>query len=233
MADLPFAGIDKLTLLDYPGRVAAILFFSGCNMRCPFCHNAELASSPRAPDPSGLDAALEYLGKRRAMLDGVVVSGGEPTLLPLGPVLERIKSMGYAVKLDTNGLRPDVVREWLSAGLVDYVAMDLKNSPARYAETAGVGADPAAVERTAGVVRASGVAHEFRTTVSPSLHSPGDVADLCRYFGVRDDPYFIQPFAMRDTVPDRSLVEPDAAFLDACLRAALPLVPNAKVRTRD
>ena len=131
-------GLQKLTLLDYPGRTACTVFLSGCNFRCPFCHNAPLLT---AADEEGMDedGLLAFLKKRRGLLDGVAVTGGEPLLRPdLPQLLEKIKALGYAIKLDTNGAFSEQLEAVVRAGLADYVAMDIKNSPARYAETAGV-----------------------------------------------------------------------------------------------
>ena len=130
-------GLQKLTLLDYPGRTACTIFLSGCNFRCPFCHNAPLLT---AADEDGMDEdeLLAFLKKRQGLLDGVAVTGGEPLLRPdLPQLLEKIKALGYVIKLDTNGAFPERLEAVVCAGLADYVAMDIKNSPARYAETAG------------------------------------------------------------------------------------------------
>ena len=135
-----FYGFQKMTLLDFPGKVACTLFTGGCNMRCPFCHNALLVTELEQGNDTWDEAeVLTFLRRRKGLLDGVCVTGGEPTLQPeLAPFLRRVKELGYAVKLDTNGTRPEVLRALVGEGLVDYVAMDVKNSPARYALTAGV-----------------------------------------------------------------------------------------------
>ena len=139
---MQIAGIQKLTLLDFPGRVACTVFLNGCNLRCPFCHNASLVlHRDGAPPPMAREELLAFLEKRRGRLDGVCVTGGEPTLCPeLPDLLRHIKSLGFDIKLDTNGSHPDVLQHLIADGLVDYVAMDIKNSPARYTETCG-GAD--------------------------------------------------------------------------------------------
>ena len=132
-------GLQNLTLLDYPGQVACTLFTAGCDFRCPFCHNASLVLPGQAPEAIPEEDFFALLEKRRGVLDGVCVTGGEPTLQPdLPDFLRRVKALGYAVKLDTNGGRPQVLRALAEEGLVDYVAMDIKNCPDRYAETAGV-----------------------------------------------------------------------------------------------
>jgi len=132
-------GLQKLTLADYPGRVAATLFTGGCNLRCPFCHNASLVTKLAEIDPIPLEEVLSYLKKRSGILDGVCVSGGEPLLQgDICELLEKLKSLGLSVKLDTNGTFPDKLEEILSNGLCDYVAMDIKNAPEDYALTVGI-----------------------------------------------------------------------------------------------
>ena len=132
-------GLQKLTLLDYPGRMACTVFLGGCNFRCPFCHNSDLLPVGKVPAAVQEAELMEFLHKRQGILDGVCVTGGEPLLnADIGTLLEKIKALGYAVKLDTNGSRPEALKALVGAGLVDAVAMDIKNSPARYAETVGM-----------------------------------------------------------------------------------------------
>ena len=136
---MQIAGLQKLTLLDFPGRLACTVFLPGCNLRCPFCHNASLVL-PREDSPPGMSIAefLDFLRKRKNRLQGVCITGGEPTLHPdLPDLLRQIHLLGYEVKLDTNGTHPEALRHILQENLVDYVAMDIKNSPQRYAETCG------------------------------------------------------------------------------------------------
>lgn len=249
-------GIQKMTLLDFPGKVACTVFLGGCNFRCPFCHNFELVDGAMPPQTD--DAALlALLERRRGLLDGVCVTGGEPTLhAGLPQLLRQIKALGFAVKLDTNGTNPAVVAELATDGLVDYVAMDLKNSPERYAETVGLG-DAAgtqlgarrspptfeaespepfaamldAIRRTAALILDGKVDGEFRTTVVAGLHD----ADSIRAIGseIRGAKrYFLQPFVDRDTVPERGLSAPDDAEMDVLLAAAREFVPNAEIRGR-
>ena len=156
-------GLQKVTLLDYPGKVACTVFLPGCNLRCPFCHNGGLVLGPM---PAELDSEelLAFLRKRRGLLDGVCVTGGEPLLRPdLPELLSQIKELGYPVKLDTNGGRPAQLRALAEAGLVDYVAMDVKNSPGRYGETAGVpGLDLAPFRESVSFLLQGTVDYEFR-----------------------------------------------------------------------
>lgn len=132
-------GLQKLTLLDYPEKVACTVFTGGCNLRCPFCHNASLVLGTQGAEEIPQDSLFAFLKKRSGLLDGVCVSGGEPLLQPdLADFLQQVRELGYSVKLDTNGCFPERLRELVKRGLVDYVAMDVKNSPGHYAETVGV-----------------------------------------------------------------------------------------------
>ena len=158
-------GLQKLAMVDYPGKLAATVFTGGCDLRCPFCHNAllvtRLAETPEIPEREVLD----FLSSRKGLLDGVVLTGGEPLLQPdAAEFLQAVRELGFAVKLDTNGCHPAALAEILEAGLADYVAMDVKNSRARYAETVGVpGFDLSPVEESVRLLRESGVDCEFRT----------------------------------------------------------------------
>ena len=175
-----FYGFQKMTLLDFPGKVACTLFTGGCNMRCPFCHNALLVTELEQGNDTWDEAeVLTFLRRRKGLLDGVCVTGGEPTLQPeLAPFLRRVKELGYAVKLDTNGTRPEVLRALVGEGLVDYVAMDVKNSPARYALTAGVpAAELSGVFTSMDFLLSGTVDYEFRTT--GTAHGGGYCGD-CR-----------------------------------------------------
>ena len=186
-------GYQKLTLLDYPGRTACTVFTGGCNLRCPFCHNAGLVRTPLA-GPNLTDEVLGYLQKRRGILDGVCVTGGEPLLQPdLEHFLRQIKEMGYAVKLDTNGMLPERLRAILATKLVDYVAMDIKSSPDGYPAATGTDADVSAVSDSLSILRDSGIPYELRTTAVRGIHTEADFDAIGRWIG--DVPaYFIQRF---------------------------------------
>ena len=213
------AGLQKMTLLDFPGKVACTVFLPGCNFRCPFCHNFELLG----PDPQAVmdeTALLTFLEKRKGLLDGVCITGGEPTLQPeLPDLLRRIKALGYPVKLDTNGYRPQVLRALVEGGLVDYVAMDIKNSPSAYAATVGLPTiDLAPIEESIQYLFSGRVAHEFRTTVVEPLHTEASIQEMCAWIqhlvpGGMVDKLFIQPFADRDTVPFSNLSAPNGEVL--------------------
>jgi len=163
-------GFVPCSLSDFPGCLAAVVFTQGCNWRCPWCHNPDLVYPERFAPPLAEAEVLARLAARRGKLDGVVVTGGEPTLQPdLADFLRQLKTLGFLVKLDTNGSRPHIVRSLLEAQLVDFVAMDLKAPLARYAEAAGVPVDTAALEETVALLRAAGIPHQLRTTRWPGL----------------------------------------------------------------
>ena len=166
------AGLQKLTLLDDPEHTACTVFTAGCNLRCPFCHNSELVLPERTPPHLSEEEFFSFLSKRQGILEGVCVTGGEPLLQPdIAPFLERIKSLGFAVKLDTNGCFPGRLRQLVEAGLVDYVAMDVKNCRERYGETVGIPAfDTAGVEESVAFLLSGAVDYEFRTTVTAQHH---------------------------------------------------------------
>lgn len=203
---MKIAGLQKMTLLDFPGKVACTVFFQGCNFRCPFCHNSDLL--PGQGDALMEDGELlSFLEKRKGLLDGVCVTGGEPTLQPqLLPLLKRIKEMGYAVKLDTNGARPQVLRELVEAGVVDYVAMDIKNSREEYPKTAGIGESLLPkIEESIRYLLSGKVDYEFRTTVVQQLHSAASVEEMGRWVcglmeGAKPKRWYLQSFMDRDSV---------------------------------
>lgn len=187
-------GLQMLTLLDYPGKVACTVFTSGCNMRCPFCHNASLVCG-EVPPFMEKEEFFAFLKKRTGVLDGVCVTGGEPLLQEgLIPFLLEVKEKGFTTKLDTNGLLHDRLRAVVEAGAVDYVAMDIKNCKARYAETAGVpGLDLAPIEKSVQFLMEGSVDYEFRTTVVKELHNKADFDEIGRWLkGAKR--YFLQSF---------------------------------------
>lgn len=187
-------GLQKLTLLDYPEKTACTVFTAGCNFRCPFCHNASLVTHIDG-DEIGEQTFFDFLRSRQGLLQGVCVTGGEPTVQPdLLEFLARIKSLGFLIKLDTNGARPDILKKAVGDGLVDYVAMDIKNSLARYGETVGIeGFDTAPIEESVQFLLGGCVDYEFRTTVVRQYHGPDDIDELCRWIkGARR--YYLQGF---------------------------------------
>ena len=225
--------LQKLTLLDYPGRTAATLFTHGCNFRCPFCHNAGLVVRPSETvvDENELFA---YLDKRKKLLDGVCITGGEPLLAPdIADFIRRVRAHGYAVKLDTNGSFPEKLAALIDEGLVDYVAMDIKNSPEKYEETAGAKGILENVQASGALLLQNKVDYEFRTTVTGSLHTAEDMRAIGAWIAGAKR-YFLQPFKdSGDLVcgnADTSIFACSPAHTEALLAAVQPFVPTAQVR---
>lgn len=211
-------GLQKLTLLDFPGRVACTVFLGGCNFLCPFCHNGQLLEN--APAVMDTEELLRFLKGRKGILDGVCITGGEPTLNPeLGELLTQIKELGYLVKLDTNGYRPDVLKALVGEGLVDYVAMDVKNSPHRYAQTVGMDRiSLEKIEESITFLMTGAVDYELRTTVAEPLHDEQSVEDMADWLRKLGDGHkikclFIQPFVDRETVLMAGLSAPNDEML--------------------
>ncbi|MBO4676286.1 MAG: anaerobic ribonucleoside-triphosphate reductase activating protein [Oscillospiraceae bacterium] len=228
------SGLMKLTLLDFPGHTACTVFTGGCNYRCPFCHNAELVLRPEEQPEIPEAEFFALLEKRRGLLDGVAVTGGEPTLQPdLPEFLRRIRDLGYAVKLDTNGTRPDLLKRLVQEGLVQYAAMDIKNSPARYAETAGT-ADPQLdrIRESAAFLLAGTVPYEFRTTVVQELHRPEDLQEIGRWLRGAER-YFLQGFTDSGDLIREGLHPCSREELDRLLAAVKPFIPAAELRGVD
>lgn len=196
-------GFMSLSLCDYPGKVAAVVFTNGCNFRCPWCHNGHLLGGPGAADYAELDSAeiLSRLSALKDRLQGVVVTGGEPTLQPdLADFLSAVKALGFLVKLDTNGSRPEVVRALVAKGLVDFIAMDVKAPWGKYGELTGLRESPAeAVRETMSVILASGLPHQFRTTKVTPLLSEDDCAAIERQIPAGS------PFKWQTFIPEHAL----------------------------
>ena len=187
-------GLQKTTLLDFPGKVACTVFTGGCNFRCPFCHNASLVLRAGEVDDISEDEFFSYISKRKGILDGVCITGGEPLLSKdIENFIRKIKSTGLLVKLDTNGTFPDKLEALLDEGLLDYVAMDVKNTKEKYALTAGVSEYPEAIERSIKLIMQKAPDYEFRTTVVSELHSPQDIVDIAKWLNGTKH-YFIQSY---------------------------------------
>ena len=208
-------GFQKLTMLDFPGKAACTVFTGGCNLRCPFCHNVALVLAPEE-EPFPEEEIFAYLEKRGGLLDGVAVTGGEPLMQPdIADFLRRVKGMGFLTKLDTNGFFPEALEALLAEGLLDYVAMDVKNSPEKYALTCGVQRlDLSKPEKSLALLRSSGVEYELRTTVAEGLHTVEDVEAICKWIkGAKR--YYLQAFKdsgiLREgscaPLPERTLCE--------------------------
>ena len=223
-------GLQKMTLLDYPGRVACTVFLGGCDLRCPFCHNGGLVLEAAPPQ---LDSGelLSFLKKRVGLLDGVCITGGEPLLRPgLAGLLAQIKELGYPVKLDTNGSHPERLRSLVEAGLIDYAAMDIKNSPQRYGETAGLpGLELTPFRESVSYLLQGTVDYEFRTTVVREFHD----ADSFKAIGpwiAGAKRYFLQSFVDRDTVLQEGLHPWDGETLEGFADLVRPYVEQVELR---
>lgn len=172
-------GLQKTTLLDFPEKLACTVFTGGCNFRCPFCHNASLVLRAGEVESISEEEFFSYISKRRGMLDGVCITGGEPLLNPdIADFIRKIRSYGLLVKLDTNGSFPDKLESLLNEGLLDYVAMDIKNSSEKYALTAGVDKFPAEIEKSIDLIIQKAPDYEFRTTVVKELHETQDIVSI-------------------------------------------------------
>ena len=223
-------GLQKLTLLDYPGRTACTVFMGGCNFRCPFCHNAPLVLPGREQEPYTEEEVLSYLKKRAGLLDGVCVSGGEPTLQEgLDAFLRQVKALGYQVKLDTNGSRPEALRALLRQGLVDYVAMDVKSSAEEYAHACGVPVDLEKVNESIDLLLSGCVDYEFRTTVVAGLHTPQIIEQTARRIAGAKR-YFLQAFVDSGDLISSGWHALSREEMKACAQAARKYVPTVGLR---
>jgi len=223
-------GLQKMTLLDFPGRVACTVFFGGCDMRCPFCHNAELLDGT-APAIMDDEELLAFLKKRQGLLDGVAFTGGEPLLQKDLPELTaKIRDLGYPVKLDTNGMHPERLERMMKEGLVQYVAMDIKNSPERYAETAGLPEmDLIPVRESVSLLMNGKTNYEFRTTVVAELHDDQSFEQIGQWIrGAKH--YYLQKFTDRDTVPFEGLHAPTDEQMRKWTEILRPDIPAVELR---
>ena len=189
-------GLQKTTLLDFPGKVACTVFTAGCNFRCPFCHNSSLVVRAGEVDEIPMESFLSYISKRKGLLDGVAITGGEPLLNPdIDELMRKIRAEGLLIKLDTNGAYPDRLEALLDEGLVDYVAMDIKNTKEKYALTAGLDEsfDISTIERSIDIIMKKAPDYEFRTTVVRELHTPEDLVAISEWITDAKN-YFLQKY---------------------------------------
>ena len=224
-------GLQKLTLLDYPGKVACTVFTAGCNFRCPFCHNAPLVIDTHRNPEISLKEIYLFLQKRKAILDGVCLAGGEPLIQHgIEIFLERLKEMGYAVKLDTNGSFPDKLEKIVKEGLVDYVAMDIKNSRKNYGRTIGIeGYDTEKVERSVRYLLSGPVEYEFRTTVVQEFHQRSDFEEIGNWIrGARR--YYLQQFEDSGELIRPGLHAYNENIMHQALDVVRKYVPSAELR---
>ncbi len=228
---MDFNGFQKLTLLDFPGHVACTLFTAGCNFRCPFCHNASLVTHIGDSEHYGEEFVLDYLSKRKGIIDGVCITGGEPLLHDgLADFIKKVKDMGYLVKLDTNGYLPDRLISLVDDGLVDYVAMDIKNSKEKYKFSAGIDTlDITQIEKSFDFLLENRVEYEFRTTVVKQLHTLQDIESAAKWIsGARR--YFLQSFIDSGDLICDNLSAVETQTIKMMQEAASKYVENVEIR---
>ena len=229
------AGLQKLTLLDFPGKVACTVFLAGCNFRCPFCHNAELFTGKVEPLMTE-EEFFTFLQGRKGLLEGVCVSGGEPTLTPdLEVFLQKIKDLGFAVKLDTNGYRPGVLKNLAAKGLVDYIAMDVKSSPQGYAAATGIDVDLTAIEESLRFLIDGDLPYELRTTLVEQLHKEEHIIQMGQWLsglvpGKIPTNLYLQTFVDRDTVIFSGLTAPTENAVLQYQKLLQDFVTNVTIR---
>jgi pyruvate formate lyase activating enzyme len=232
---MEIGGLQKTTLIDFPGRVAATVFLFGCNFRCQFCYSAELVLpekmklQPRITE----EEFFSFLEGKKGLLEGVVVCGGEPTCsLELPDFLSRIKKLGFLTKIDTNGSNPEILRRLIREKLVDYVAMDVKAPKEKYEEIAGTGVDIKKIEESIELLKEGKVDYEFRTTIVPVFHSKEDIIEMAKWLTPAKN-YYLQNFRPEKTLNfDLEKVRPyPAEFLEEIKREISPLFGKCRVRT--
>jgi len=190
-------GLQKFTLVDYPGKIACTIFLFGCNFKCGFCHNPELVLRDSTPTISK-EEILDFLKKRKGQLEGVCITGGEPLLTLDYDFVREIKDLGYPIKMDTNGTFPEKLKDLIDAKLIDCIAMDIKSSKENYSKTSGANVDMEKIEKSIKLIANSGLDYEFRTTVVPEIHDEKEIDDLGEWMnsiiGKKPEKYFLQGF---------------------------------------
>lgn len=222
-------GLQKVTLLDFPGKVACTVFLTGCNLRCPYCHNPDLVLTKDNGKYISEKEFFEFLLSRKGKLDGVCITGGEPTLYPnLTNLIRRIREMGFLVKLDSNGTVPEILKPLLREKLLDYVAIDIKNAPSQYAETCGADVIEY-VEKSVALLKNSNIDYEFRTTVCHPFHSPKCMEEIGRWLR-NAKRYYIQPFVDSGNLLGSGISAMAKPELKTLLKAVKPYIPAAELR---
>lgn len=228
---MKFYGMQKMTLLDYPGYVACTLFTGGCNFRCPFCHNALLVLDLDENYTIPEEEVLAFLKKRQGLLDGVCVTGGEPLInKDIGDFLSKVKELGFKIKLDTNGTNPALLKELVSQNLVDYVAVDIKNSPEKYAETVGLKSfDMSPINETVNFLLSGCVDYEFRTTVTKQFHTEKSMEEAARFIrGAKR--YFLQNFVDSGNLIGSGITGQSKEEMEKLLAVVKKYVPDSCLR---
>ena len=224
------SGLQKLTLMDFPEVVSCIVFTQGCNFRCPFCHNSSLVNGAGDCEISEAEV-LDFLKERKKLLDGVVITGGEPTLnKDIADFLKKIKDLGYLIKLDTNGTNPDLLKKLVADKLVDYVAMDIKNCPEKYEKAAGVNKFMEKVSQSKDFLLTGAVDYEFRTTVVKGIHTKDDLISLAKWIAGAKKYYLQQYKNSGDIISPEGLSSFSQEEMNDFLSAVSPIINSSKIR---
>lgn len=225
------SGLQKTTLVDYPGRVACTIFTGGCNFRCPYCQNSDLVLYPEETEPYSEEEIFDHLARRQGVLSGVCISGGEPTLQPdMKNFIRKIKDLGLAVKLDTNGSNPAVLKELITEGLLDYVAMDIKHSRAKYASVAcspSFNLDD--IAESVDFLKEGHVDYEFRTTLVKEMHREADMTAIGMWL-MGAKAYYLQPYRDSDTVICPGYHAHSREELDTFVKILSAFLPKVELR---
>lgn len=231
-SNLRIGGMQKMTLLDYPDKVASTVFTAGCNFKCPFCHNRDLVFLPEDYEYYDPEEVMAYLKKRKGLIDGVCISGGEPMLQDTLAFIKRIKNMGFLVKLDTNGSRPEKLQEYIESGYIDYVAMDIKNCREKYAETVGMDAENFPVEnieKSVEILKKGQVDYEFRTTVVKELHTKEDLLAAAKWIAPTKK-YYLQQFQDSGNLIQEGFTAYSAEEMNELRDAVRQIIPGTECR---
>ena len=222
-------GYQKTTLLDYPGHVAATIFTGGCNFRCPFCHNSDLILNPTTLIPE--EEIFAFLKKRKNILSGICITGGEPTLQPdLSDFIEKVRSLGYKIKLDTNGYLPEIIQDLLNKKLLDYIAMDIKAGFSNYVKVCGIqNFNMDTIKKSISIIENSGIDYEFRTTVVKELHSEQDFQEIIKMISPQSS-YYIQSFKDSGNILTPGLSSCNIDTLNHYLSLVKTKIPNSFLR---
>ena len=229
-------GLHKTTLLDYPGHVAATLFTGGCNFRCPYCHNKDIVQTTESLVPLSKTELFSFLEKRRDVLTGVCITGGEPTLhFDLPDLIRQIKALGYLVKLDTNGTNSNMLKFLIHAHLIDYCAMDIKNTPEKYNITVGALSNSSFLDLSTVstsiqfLIQQSIIPYEFRTTIVQEFHTEADLRAICKWIAGAQA-YFLQSYQDSECVLQKGLHAHSAETLQSYVTLCRQYIPNTTLR---
>lgn len=228
---MDFHGFQKMTLLDFPGKVACTVFTGGCNLRCPFCHNALLVTQLESSDVISDFEVLSFLEKRKGLLDGICITGGEPLLHnSIECFIKKVKELGFLVKLDTNGCYPERLKNLVEQNLVDYVAVDIKNSKVKYQQTVGIqDFDISSVEETVDYLLEGHVDYEFRTTIVQEFHTTQDIVDVAKW--IKGAPrYFLQNFIDSGNLICNDMHEVERETIYKMCEMAKEFIPETQIR---